>query len=313
LFTKFKRERAILFLDPNATEEQISLEKNERVDIVLSPALYWVKKVKLPINSLREVKKLLPSIFEDTIPEAHYSYTAYKSAEEYFIFAYEDKKIFDLLAKKGIAFANIASVRFAQSEFSTLEESLLINEKQCMQRKDELVVLVPSSWIEEKKELDMSGLTLSNHKIKLEQFGHIVDKSTLYKIGFVLGSLALILIVEIFITNAKKSEIEESREQIFAKYNLQSTLFQNRSLLERYNKIDSQQQRLREYISYFLGMRLAKEQKIERLELKNGVLFVNISGVQTPNAKSITKLLDEKKVKYTQNMSDTTLKLEMKL
>lgn len=313
MFTKFKRERAILFLDPNAIEEQFSLDKKERVDIVLSPALYWVKKVKLPIKSLREVKKLLPSIFEDTLLEGHYSYAAYRSGEEYFIFAYEDKKIFDLLAKKGIAFANVASVRFAQSEFVGIEESLSINEKQCMQIKDELLVLVPSSWVGQKNQLDMSGVKLSNHTVKLEQFGHIVDKSTLYKIGAALLFLALIFGVEIFIANAKKTEIESAREELFSKYNLQPTLFQNRSLLERYSKIDSQQAHLREYISYFLTMKLQNSQKIELLELKNGVLFVSISGVEASNAKSITKILDEKKIKYTQSISGTTLKLEMKL
>lgn len=312
MFTKFKRERATLFLDPNRVEE-LSLDKKERIDIILSPSLYWVQKIKLPIKSLREVKKLLPSIFEDTLPQGNYSYSAYRSGEEYFIFAYEDKKIFELLAQKGIALANIASVRFAQSEFSTLEEPLLINASHCMQIKDELLVLVPSSWLREKKELEMSEIKLSNHTIKLEQFGHIVEKSTLYKIGLALGLLALLFGVEIYIAKSKQAEIQSAREELFSKYNLQPTLFQNRSLLERYSKIDTTQQKLREYISYFLSMKLKKEQKIELIELKGSALFVHISGVQVANAKSITKVLDTKKVKYKENLSGTTLKLEMKL
>lgn len=313
MFTKFKRDRVTLFLDPNVKQEPFIFEKKEKVDIILSPSLYWVKKLKLPLNSAREVKKLLPSIFEDSIPEARYSYAAYKSEDEYFVFAYEDKKIFDLLAQKEISYANVASVHFAQSEFVAFESAIRINEKQCMYIKDELLVLAPSEWIQDKETLDMRNLNLSNHTIKLEQFGHIVNKSTLYKIGVILVLLALIFIVEIFIASAKKAQIIESKEKIFAKHNLQPTMFQNRATLEKYTKINAQQQKIREYISYFLGMKLGATEKIALIEYKNALLQVTISDVSKESSKSITKSLDDKKAQYKLTMSGTNMKLEMKI
>jgi hypothetical protein len=88
---KFRRDTTTLFLDP-ASKEQLIYDTSKKVNIILSPSLYWVKKMSLPVTNVREVKKLLPSIFEDSLPVGHYSYTAYKHGEDFMLFAYEDKK-----------------------------------------------------------------------------------------------------------------------------------------------------------------------------------------------------------------------------
>jgi hypothetical protein len=310
LFTRFKRDRLTLFLDPNS-KESFSYEKGEVLDIVLSPSLYWVKKLKLPVKSVREVKKLLPSIFEDSLPQGHYSYYAYKSGEVYFLFAYEDKKIFDLLSAKGIAYADIGSVHFAQSEFKETSSAFCVNDKQCMYLKDELLVLAPSKWIHEKEKLDVKSLELSSHTVKLQQFGHIVDNGSLYKIGAILSILALILIVEIFIASAKKEEISLAKEEIFSKYNLQETMFQNRSALKKYTNIYETQKKFREKISYFLTMKLQKGQKITLIDYKNNLLSVTISGVTKETSGMITEQLDAKKVAYKRSFSADNMKLEI--
>lgn len=301
-----------LFLDPNSTEG-FEYEKGRQLDIILSPALYWVKKLKLPLKSVHEVKKLLPSIFEDSLPEAHYSYTAYKSGEEYLVFAYEDKKIFDLLSARGISYADIGSVHFAQSEFLEIESAFCVNEKQCMYLKDELLVLAPSAWISEKTQLNIEDIKLSNHTVKLQQFSHIVDNSSLYKIGAILGILVLIFSVEIFIVSSKKAEIVSAKEELFSKYKLQPTMFQNNSALKKYESIDKRQKALREHISYFLTLGLQSGQKISLIEYKNKTLRVTVSGVNQKNAPHIQKQLDAKGVSYKTSFVADNMKLEMKI
>ena len=312
MFTRFKRETTTLFLDPNS-QEKLSYDKTRKVNIILSPSLYWVKKVKLPVKSVREVKKLLPSIFEDSLPEAHYSYSAYKSGDEYFLFAYEDKKIFELLAQEGISYADIASVHFAQSEFEEMSSALWINEKQCMYIKEEVLVLAPCAWINEKEKLDVKNIKLSNHTIVLQQFGHIVDNSSLYKIGIILGVLVLIFIAEIFIASGKKDDIVAVKDEVFSKYKLQATMFQNRSSLEKYTNIYETQKHFREVISYFLTMKLQKNQKITLIDYKNKLLSVTISDVNKASLLQITQQLEKKNVKYKTSFNGKNMKLEIKI
>jgi len=312
LFTRFKHKSNVLFLDPQS-EIAGFYEKGQKVDIVLSPSLYWVKKMALPVSSIREVKKLLPSIFEDSLPESHYSYTAYKSGDAFMLFAYEDKKILDMLSDKGIASADIASLHFAQSEFSTLKGAVQINETQSMYVKDELVVVVPTEWLDESKRLDTNNMKLSKQSIKLQQFGHIVDNSSLYKIGIILGVLIVVLLVEIFMTHAKLSAILETKDKIFSKYKLQSTMIQNRSTMSKYSKIHQQQTKLRAYIADFLTMPLTANQKITHISYRNKVLDVRLQGVKKSEVKRLFTKLDAQKVKYKLSYENESIKVEITL
>ncbi len=313
MFTKFKRKSSMtLFLDPLSTMK-VEYPKGEKVNIILSPSLYWVKKLILPVRYVREVKKLLPSIFEEILPSGHYSYSAYKQGEEFYIFAYEDKKIIDLLSQNEINSADINKVYFAQSELSSIDAAKSINEKQTLYVKDDILLVTPNIWFDEVKPLDLSQVIFSNNAIKLQQYGHIVENSSLYKIGAMLGFLAFLLIFEIFVTTQKRDAILESKDELFSKYKLQSTMMQNLSTTQKYEKIHQTQSMIREIFSYFLTMKLQKNQKIALMEYKNGVLSVVINGVEKGNEKNITSQLDANKVKYASSLNDSSLKLEMKI
>ncbi|MBT5935861.1 hypothetical protein [Sulfurimonas sp.] len=309
---KFRRDTTTLFLDP-ASKEQLIYDTSKKVNIILSPSLYWVKKMSLPVTNVREVKKLLPSIFEDSLPVGHYSYTAYKHGEDFMLFAYEDKKILDLLVQHGISSVNTTSIHFAQSEFIEIPSAFCINEKQCMYLKGELLVLAPSEWISEKEKLNLDTVTLSKHTIKLQQFGHIVDNGSLYKIGALLSTLALILIGEIFITSVKKDTITLAQDELFTKYKLQSTMFQNRSSLNKYSKIHNRQTKFRESISYFLALKLKTNQKISLVAYKSNLLSVTISGVNTSSKNAIINQLNAKGIKSTTSLTNDKLKVEVKI
>ncbi len=312
MLTKFKRSVNAVFLDPQ-NSEAIVCEKGKKLDIILSPKMYWVKKMSLPVTTVREVKKLLPSIFEDSLLGGHYSYYAYKNEDKFILFAYEDKKILDTITQRGITSSDIGSIRFAQSEFESLEDAISINDKESIYIQDGLLVLAPSKWLMESKNLELSELKLSKHTIKLQQFGHIVDNKSLYTIGGVLVVFALILMVEIFIASTKIDAIAQNKEALFSKYKLQSTMIQNKSTHVKYLKIYTRQTKLRESIGVFLTLALKDKQKITSLEYKNQKLFVTISGVKKGSDKALLSKLNTKKLKYKTSFKANSIKVEVSL
>lgn len=287
---------------------------DEKVDIILSPSLYWVKKISLPLSSLREVKTLLPSIFEEMLPEGIYSYSVYKSHEDssFYAFAYEDKKILDLIAQHNIPMANIASVRFAQSELDGFEHAMRLNDDQCLYVKDSLVVLVPSAWVNDKEELDLSKVVLSKHKVSLQQFAHIIDYKSLYGVISVLLILILLGFSELLITSQRSQEVVTKTDEIFIQNDLKPTMFENRSILKKFEKTHEIQSRFREYLGYILALKLNKGEKMTLLSLKNKTLLVNFSGVDKKSSH-ITSVLTSKGLSYTQKHKDGILHLEIKL
>jgi hypothetical protein len=271
LLTKFKSNTKKIFLDP-LSEAPKNLLKGEKLALILSPSLYWVRKVSLPVRSVRELVKLLPSVFEEFLPEGDYSYTAYKQDHEYIAFAYEDKKILKAIRNKGINSADIAGVYFAQSAFSSLEKPMKINDTQVLYEKDSILSLAPLSWAQDFEELSLNNLNLSKHKLQLQFFSTLVDQKSLYKIAGLLLVLIFVLFVEVLVSSSKVDEINTAKEELFAKYKLQSTMMQNKSSLKHYTKVYNQQKKFREEMKNILARKLAPSQSINYISYKNGVL-----------------------------------------
>jgi len=312
LFTRFNKKQTTLFLDPNSSDIY-NISDGEKVNVILSPSLYWVKRLTLPIKYARDAKKLLPSLFEETLPEGKYSYSVYKEEDEFLIFAYEDKLILDALSKAGISASSVASVHFAQSEMQSVEGALKINETQSIYVKDGIVILLPCCWIQESGDLDLSKIVLSKHKVVLQQYAHIVQNTSLYKIAAVLIVLSLLVFGEYLITMQKTNEIEQLKDELFAKYKLKPTMLQNKSVLNKYKNIHDKQTNLREYISYILALKLKESEKLTSLSLNNEILEAEFSDVSEQTFSNIQKTLKSKKANFKAQMKSKILYVEMQL
>ncbi|MEA3228742.1 MAG: hypothetical protein U9P38_06705 [Campylobacterota bacterium] len=306
---KFNKKLKTIFLDSHSKEFKIK----GKVNIVLSPTLYWVKKLSLPVKYLRDAKKLLPSIFEDSLPQGNYSYMVYKSGDDFIAFAYEDKLILDTLAKKGIKNSNIANIYFAQSELVTLQTAYKIDKSHTLCVKDDIVLLLPSVLFEKTQYLDMSSIKHSKHSVTLTQFGHIVDKKSLYKIMALVIAFIVMIGIELFITQQKVAEITLAKEGLFSNYKLKPTMFQNRAMLKKYNTIHKKQMKIREYSGAILGLRLQSENRLVNLTLKEKVLVASFSGLVKGKESYIKQSLKKRKIAFKSSFKNKIFKVEIAL
>ncbi len=306
---KYNKHVETIFLDSTSN----NFITTENVNVILSPSLYWVKKISLPVKYLRDVKTLLPSLFEDTVNEGVYSYSAYKSGDYFFIFAYEDKKILDLLSSKGISPAQIKNVYFAQSEFSTFNHPITINETQSMYLKDELLVLIPTTWLEESFDLDIKTITLSKNNITLKQFNHIVNDKSLYTIAGIFILLIVVVGVEYIIAQQKLNETSNMRDELFITHSLKPTMMQNRSMLKEYKKTHTRQIKIRENISYMLSLNLKKTVNIALITLKSNKLIFEFSGIKKGREVILEKDFKANDIHYTSNFKSESWYVEITL
>jgi hypothetical protein len=274
---KFKQKTQTVFLDKNS---RVALLDDAKYHIILSPTLYWIKREKLPLKYLHEVKKIAPTLFEEILPEGDYSYYVYKEDESFILFAYEDKKILSLLEEKGILLADIATISFAQSAFIQLQKPVAIGSETILAKKDDIVVVLPAEWYEDVEMLQNIELKPSKHTIKLEQFSYIVDKKTLYKLGGIFGVFIVIVAVEYFLYSKELAHLRQESEQVFKEHNLKPTLMQNKAILSHYESTSRRQEKLREYVSYILKAKLSKNQKIDSIGYENKKLRVVFEGLR---------------------------------
>lgn len=287
MFSKFKQAAETVVLDTDVT---LRTAADTKYNIILSPSLYWVKRVTLPLKYVHEVKKIAPTLFEENLLDGNYNYFVYKEEETFLVFAYEDSKIIALLSQKGIALQNVAFLSFAQFTFKDLQAPLKITPQKVLVKKEGIVLLLPADWYDDAKPLESYKLTASKPTIHLEQFSHIVDSKTLYKVISILGLFIVVLLGEYYYYYKQGEQLETARSELFTSYKLKPTLMQNKAILSHYEKIDAKQKKLREYISYFLKAPLQKNQKITTIFYSDALLRVTIEGV---NKKSVKALLSK--------------------
>jgi len=283
------------------------------LNVILSPSLYWVKRVSLPIKYLRDVKSLLPSLFEDILPEGKYSYSAYKEGDEFLLFAYNDKEILDLLATKGITSTNLKNVYLAQSEFDTLDTAVSISEKSILTLQNGVVVKLPLILFPDAQTLDLDAHTYSNRTIHLTRFNQIADKKSQVVFASILGFLTVMFATEWLITSSKVAAIIEKQGDVFSHYNLPSTSFQNEAIHAKLNNTFERQSRIRDVLNLALTIKLGEDERLEEVALeKNKIVIVIKTVSEASGKKRLTKI--EKRFKHTTSRFDNgTYVMEVRL
>lgn len=305
----FNRPATLVFIDTQSTLEPTE----EMLDIVLSPAFYWCKRLSLPVKYLREVKQLLPSIFEETLPEGTYSYTAYSDGDDYVAFAYSDKMILDMLAQKGVKSSQINRVYFAQSEFDTLDTAVKLDDSAVMMAEKGVVIKVPSALTASAAAMNLEGHKLSRNNIELARYAHIADRKSLMLFASFMVVLTLLYTSEWLIVASKTSKISVEQSGVYAEHGLKSTRLQNEAVLKKLEKRYERQMALRAVSAKLLGVRLLKDEKIHSFERKGNSVYVSYAVASQKRANALKKGLAKEGMTIKDSYKKGILQLEVSL
>jgi hypothetical protein len=303
----FNKKYKTIFLDASTPR----VKKSKTVNIILSPSLYWVKKLLLPVQKTSEVKKLLKSIFEETLPEGHYSYSVYQDGDHFFAFAYDDKLIIDLLEQKGIKVSNVAGVYFAQKELSFIETATKISDTQSILLKGDILILLPNAWVAEDGNFNIDNIKLSDHRITLSRYGNIIDTQGFHNIVIILVISILLYAGEWVIINSKISEYSTKKEALFKKAKLKSTMFQNKAMLKKYTKIHTKQISVRDLMSIILSTKLKPSESLTKLIYKDKKLTAYYNAMSKQTINTIKQELRTKKIRFKSDMKEKYYVIEM--
>lgn len=306
----FKKTGTPLFVDLHTT---VSPAENEIFDLILSPSFYWVKHVSIPIKSTSELKKFLPSLFEDTVPNGKYSYYAYPDGDAYLAFAYDDKKILDILSERGINTEQINKVYFAQSEFEELKEAVAIDEDSVLDIEDHVVVKLPKALVTASVPLSLDEHIFSKHEITLARYTHIATTKSLIRFGLFMGALIAIYILDLAVNQTKINEFEAAPSELYAEHKLPATRIQNEVIFETLQKQYRQQIKIRELSSHILDLKLAKNEYINLYDLQEKKLTVELKVASLKRSTALSKSLKQKGFAAKEQYKNGTLTLEFEL
>ena len=245
--------------------EDFNEKINEPVDVILSPQYYWIKKIDIPIKSLKDAKKIAKSMFK---LNDNYLYDAFELNGSFYAYAI-DKNLNLNIDKK---FIN--SIRLAQTELYNYD-SFNVSKNHSIQKIEDLLFCFPKA----DNAIDINEIlpTLQLSKYKVNLFDRInIDKPLLIHI-FIIFLLINISLLTNYINNKKAiSKIEQEKTTLIQKKHLPKTTFQLNSIILNLQKIDTEQNRLRKNLEFITKTPLKNNEKFQKLAFNKNTFSIEI-------------------------------------
>jgi len=205
----------------------------EKVDIILSPEFYWIKKIDFKIKNLKEAKKISKNLFK--LPNEEYYFDAFKINDNFFVIAI--KKNLDIKIEKKY----INSIRLAQIELYDYE---CIKVRNCIMKKiDDILFCLPLKNLNEKCvsiEEILDKIKLSKHTFNIFNIINI-DKEILFYIFASLLIFNVTFLMEAINYKYELNKIEKERQILSEKYNLPINNYQLNAIL---NDLEQEEKRI---------------------------------------------------------------------
>ena len=268
--------------------------------LILSTSFYWVKKEQLPVKKVHEAKKLIPAIFDGSLPDGNYKYTA-ECAEEsgwFYIYAYDEEKVAQELESLGIDLTKIKKFFFIQSFTKLLEKPVDIGNGYSLVNDNGIICKLPSKLIEDSISIDEFLNLTSNYKATniyiSKKLPFFVDPSSILKISAALFIVALIYGVEYTTYYKTYNKLALENENLYKRYNIPKTGYQRKARIKKLESIKDEIISKREMFSKLLRIPLNRKYEfIRKLSISGKRVSIEISLQNNKNAEKIKRYLEK--------------------
>jgi len=322
---KPQTEYKTIYIDKKTTT--INLNKSEKIDIILSPAYYWVREEKLPVKYEFQAKNLLPSIFDGILSDGNYSYSTYKKRSDYaksndlqnsswLVYAYDDTIISNKLDSLGINDSSIHSIYFAQSELESINSPIQIDEQEALVKHDNILITMPLSLTNDAKDIKevVSLNRRTAHSININRYRNLpISEKSINIIAVTLIAFIGLFLTEFIMNKNSLKELYIESAKITKTYRLPTTSFELNSMKKGLKKLASKQEELRAKTQFILNAPLIKNEHLSLLELKNSKFIVKVNLAEAKRAEAIKNYWQKEVSIKSIKVKDNTLSAKISL
>lgn len=260
-----KRERFyILTLVSSKETEKIFLTSNTelfeisgKIDIIVSPEFYWVRKFEIPVKTEAQARHVLPTLFEDIVEEVStLAYQVIKLEDNQFLcFAYSNKRIYDAIKKTNIPTSNISSIYFAQNECKNFR-IFHIDDLAFMYTNEDILVKIPNTIeVEELIPLRrvLQNIETSSYKLQVRFYNDVISSKFYYTLFTIFGILIFANFFKYFTYSNEIDNLKNKIENTRKSNNVPASMLQVNSILKKYSTSINKENKKREAISYIFS------------------------------------------------------------
>ena len=232
---------------------------NESVNLILSPEFYWIKKVDIKNISLKEAKKLAPSVLK--LPINEFFFDAIKKDDDFFVIAIEKDLKIDIDKKF------IKSIRIAECE---IKEDCVNLKKGSLKRVGGILFYFNNRC---KNGVDIKDV-LDNLKLSKYRFDYVIASFSKSFYYLLIGSLVLFIfsfLIKGSIYYFEKKRVEKMSNFSITTYELDSMI---NNLL---NKVEKKK-KLIKVLKFIQKTPLKEKEYIKKIEYLGDKLRIIVVG-----------------------------------
>jgi len=230
---------------------------DSKVDLILSPEFYWVRVFEIPVKSKHDALDVLPTLFEDVLPQGEFSYHVIKEEKQkYLCFAYENKNILECIKKSNLNLSQINNIYFAQTEFK--EISRFVSGKNAfMYSLDDILIKVPPILIQDAINIDqvLDTHKVSAHKVKIKFYSSLINSKLIYTFMSIFAVLITLNVFKYVVYNKNISILEVKSAQVKKSYNLPRSMLETNSVVSKMKRKIIKGTKLRESLDYIFDFK----------------------------------------------------------
>jgi hypothetical protein len=238
-----------------------------KVDIILSPELYWVRVFEIPIKNKSDILKVVSTFFEDFLEIEDYTFYAVKlEDDQYLCFAYLESQISQTIKNANLNLKQVSNIYFAQNELIDYNSFEIDNKYFIYQ--DNILLKVPKEFLTDIKisNFDMDKVALSKHKIFINKSNKYIDNKNIYVLSIVFLLISFINFGKTNIIDNIANKVLEDQENIKTEYKMLPTMMQTKSVIRTLEKKQYKQIQLRNILQKDFN---DKNKKIKKVSFRN--------------------------------------------
>ncbi len=240
---------------------------DKKVDIILSPELYWVRIFNISIENKRDILKVVAALFEDFLDTDDYKFYAIKIEEnKYLCFAYMESLISQTITNSNLRLTQVSNIYFAQNEFTDFD-CFKVNDNYLVYQ-DNILLKVPKEFINEIdiSIVDLDNINVSKYKISINKSNKYIDNNSLYILSLILLIVAFINFGKTNMIDNSVNHILEKQQTIKKQYKILPTMIQTKSVIKTLEKKKKEQIKIRNILENTINI---KNKKIKKIVLRN--------------------------------------------
>ncbi len=285
-----------------------------RVDVMVTPQFYTVKREALHIRFAHQAQKIAPSLFDGLLEDpANHDYFVYREDETWVFIAYDPKEIAAFLESRGIAPQQVAKLFFAQQAKAHFTAPVALGEREALVLIDQTVTVVPRAVLHEQqwRTFDETFRPGKGVSLGAAETSLLTRKQAL-SLAAILFLFGIIWLSEGWRYGRTNTALQTKLEIYYATYPSLQSAYTRDSIAAKYRKIDKIERKKRQVVGKIAGM-LFKGVTLKSFEMDEKGFHAVFEAVDAKTLKRLEALAKASGIVQKQRKTGTTMTIEGKV